>query len=175
MPVTVRCTYRKIFWLLLNLNTNYLIRMNDKLLRQWMALIWYWKVRQTLLDWKREREQQFLTPSLNYLPCSIVFVKSTYESAWLEEEAVSKRDLLAANAGLLGAGRDAVSLPSMRTTLDMVGRSHGCSCTHWRPTFTHLTNSFASQVSHSARSIKSRTFFPFHNLHACDRIKNQNY
>jgi hypothetical protein len=37
---------------------------------------------------------------------------------------VLKRDLLAANAGFLGVGRDAVSLPSMKTTFDMVGRSH---------------------------------------------------
>jgi hypothetical protein len=71
-----------------------------------------------------EVEQLFLTPSPNYLPCSNVFVKSTYESALLEEEAVLKRDLLAANAGFLGVGRDAVSLSSMKTTFDMVGRSH---------------------------------------------------
>ena len=72
-----------------------------------------------------EVEQHFLTPSPNYLPCSNVFVKSTYESALLEEEEeVLKRDLLAANAGFLGVGRDAVSLSSMKTTFDMVGRSH---------------------------------------------------
>jgi hypothetical protein len=54
----------------------------------------------------------------------------------VEEEAVLERDLLTTKAACLGIGRVAVSLPSMKTTFDIVGRSFGSSCTHKSPTLT---------------------------------------
>lgn len=69
-------------------------------------------------------------------------------SGLLEEEALLLLEghRLTIKAGCLGAGIVAVSLPSMKTTCDMVGRSLGSSCTHKSPTLTHFKYSSLLQL-----------------------------
>ena len=104
-----------------------------------------------------------------YRPCSKVDVNSLTDKSLLEE-LVSEGDLLVTKAGCLGLGRLAVSFPSMKTTFDIIGRSLGSSCTHNRPTFAHLRNSFPLHVSLSVASIRSNGLLSFHNFHACEAI-----
>lgn len=105
-------------------------------------------------------------------PCSKLDVNSLTDNGFLEEPELG--DLLTTKAGCLGLGRLAVSLPTMKTTFEMVGRSLGLSCTHNSPTFTHLKNSFASQVvSLNDVSIRSKGLFSFHNFHACNSLKKK--
>lgn len=88
----------------------------------------------------------------NYLPSSEAIGVSMLVSCLLEDEAVPEtplscsleakampeRPLRIKKAGFLGTGKFAVSLLSITTTFDMVGRSDGSSCTHKSATFTHL-------------------------------------
>ena len=87
-------------------------------------------------------------------------------SCLIEEEALLEGNRLTIKASYLGVGRVAVSLPSMKTTLDMVGQSLGSSCTHSSPTFTHFKYSSVLQLSHRVWSIKSSAFSSFHECHA---------
>jgi hypothetical protein len=75
------------------------------------------------------------------------------------------------NVGCFGVGSVPVSLSSMVTTFDMVGRSFGSICTHKSPICTHFTNWSALQTSCSVGSIKSTTLFSPHNLHAWENFK----
>jgi hypothetical protein len=118
----------------------------------------------------------------NYLPSSEAIVVSMLVSCLLEDEAVPKRPvpclleqeavavperpLRIKKAGFLGTGKFAVSLLSITTTFDMVGRSDGSSCTHKRAAFTHLRNSLVLQISRNVSSIKSNTLSSLHNLQA---------
>jgi hypothetical protein len=106
---------------------------------------------------------------LHYRPSSKVTVNTLLEqvSGLLEEEALLEGHLLRTKAGCLGFGRVAASLPSMKTTLDIVGRSLGSSCTHKSPTFTHFKYSFVLQLPDSVWSIKSSDLSSFHKCHAC--------
>ena len=54
--------------------------------------------------------------------------------------------LVEVNVGYFGEGR-VVSLPSMETTVNMVGRSLACSCTHKSPIRMHFKTSLAGYVS----------------------------
>lgn len=83
-----------------------------------------------------------------YLPCSIVTVNSLREkvSNLLEVDALLEGHLLITKAGSLGLGRVLNSLPSMKTTFDIVGRSFGSSCKHKSPTITHFKHSSALHV-----------------------------
>jgi hypothetical protein len=101
----------------------------------------------------------------------MVAVNSLMLSPLLEEEDVLESDLLTTKAGCLGVGRVAASLPSMKTTFDIVGRSLGSSCTHKSPTLTHLKNSLVLQLSRNVWSIKSNALFSFHNFHAWGSFK----
>lgn len=85
---------------------------------------------------------------LSYLPVSKVTVNSLREkvSSLLEVDALLEGHLLTTKAGSLGVGRVLDSLPSIKTTFDMVGRSFGSSCKHRSPTFTHFKHSSALHV-----------------------------
>jgi len=116
----------------------------------------------------------------NYLPSSEAIVVSMLVSCLLEDEAVPKRPvpclleqeavperpLRIKKAGFLGTGKFAVSLLSITTTFDMVGRSDGSSCTHKSAAFTHLRNSLVLQLSRNVSSIKSNALSSLHNLQA---------
>lgn len=72
----------------------------------------------------------FMKNALPYRPSSMENVSSFLEcdSGLVEdEEVVPERCFLEKKAGSFGFGRVAVSLPSMKSTLDMVGRSPGSS------------------------------------------------
>lgn len=103
-----------------------------------------------------------------YLPSSNVTVNSLCEnvSGLLEEDALLEGHRLTTNAGCLGVGSVAVSLPSMKTTFDMVGRSLGSSWTHNKPTLMHFKYSSFLQLSHSVFSNKSSAFSSFQRCHA---------
>ena len=113
-------------------------------------------------------------PPHHYRPFSKVTVNPLLEhvSGLLEEECpLVEGHRLTIKAGCLGVGRVAFSLPSMKTTLDMVGRSFGSSCTHKSPTFTHFKYSSVLQLLRSVCSIKSSAFSSFHKCHAWDQFK----
>ena len=105
----------------------------------------------------------------SHRPCSKLAVNSLMDNVLLEEP-VLERDFLTKKAGCLGFERLAASVPSMKTTFDMVGRSPGSSCTHNSPTFIHLKNSLVLQVSLSDASMRSNALFSLHNFHACKPI-----
>lgn len=70
--------------------------------------------------------------------------------------------------GCLGWGIDtASSLLNMSTTLDMLGLSSACSCTHNSPTCMHLITSLAEYDSPAAESITSSALPSLYNFHAC--------
>lgn len=96
--------------------------------------------------------------SFCYLPSCKVTVNSLWEkvSGLVEEEALLEGHRRTTKAGGFGDGRVAVSLPSMKTTFNMVGRSHGSSCTHNSPTFKHFKYSSRLQFPLSVCSIKSK-------------------
>jgi len=116
----------------------------------------------------------------NYLTSSEAIVVSMLLSCLLEDEAVPERPpscsleakavperpLRIKKAGFLGTGKFAVSLLSITTTFDMVGRSDGSSCTHKSAAFTHLRNSLVLQLSRDVSSIKSNDLSSLHNLQA---------
>lgn len=116
----------------------------------------------------------------NYLPSSEAIAVSMLLSCLLEDEAVPERPLSCSleakavperplrikKAGFLGTGKFAVSLLSITTTFDMVGRSAGSSCTHKSAAFTHLRNSLVLQISRNVSSIKSNALSSLHNLQA---------
>ena len=108
------------------------------------SLIYNWTQESVCDELKRLQRQG--EDIRNHRPSSNVFVSSVSHSCLLEEEAEPERDLLTTYAGRLGIVRLVVSLPSMKSTFDMVGRSPGSSCTHKSPTLTHLSNSFVLQV-----------------------------
>jgi hypothetical protein len=87
-------------------------------------------------------------------------------SCLLEAKAVPERPLRIKKAGFLGTGKFAVSLLSIKTTFEMVGRSDGSSCTHKSAAFTHLRNSLVLQLSRNVSSIKSNALSSLHNLQA---------
>ena len=103
-----------------------------------------------------------------YLPCSIVTVNSLREkvSSLLEVDALLEGHLLITKAGSLGLGRVLDSLPSIKTTFDIVGRSFGSSCKHNSPTFTHFKHSSALHVWLSVWSMNSNSLLSFHKSHA---------
>jgi len=106
----------------------------------------------------------------HYLPSnSKLLVNSVYVSAILKELTLLER--LGTYAGCFGVGSVRVSLSSMVTTFDVVGRSFGLSCTHKSPICTHFTNWSVLQTSCRVGSIKSNTLFSPHNLHAWDNFK----
>ena len=104
------------------------------------------------------------TTIMHYAASSKLVVISVYVSGLIEEALDSP--LLRTKAGSLGIGTVTVSLSSMVTTFDMVGRSLGSSCMHRSPTFTHFVNRSALQDSCRFWSIKSNTLVSVHNLHA---------
>lgn len=106
----------------------------------------------------------------HHRPSWRVEVISVLDSTLLDIEAVLESVVLVTKAGCFGIGRLAVSLPSNTTTLDMVGRSLGSSCTHNSPTCTHLNTSLALQLDRSVESIKSNGLPSCHSLHACNII-----
>lgn len=112
----------------------------------------------------------------HHRPSSKVTVITLLEhvSGLLEEEALLEGHRLTMKAGCFGFGRVAVSLPSMKTTLDMVGRSFGSSCTHKSPTFTHFKYSCVLQLSRRVWSSKSSAFSSFHKCHAWDELQKRN-
>lgn len=116
----------------------------------------------------KEYKQWVWQTVCGYLPSSNVTVNSLLEqvSGLLEEEALLEGHRLTTKAGCLGVGSVAVSLPSMKTTLDMVGRSLGSSCTHKSPTVMHFRYSSFLQLSLSVSSIKSNALSSFHKCHA---------
>jgi len=61
-------------------------------------------------------------------------------SGLVEELVVLESPMPEKKDGRFGVGIVAVSLSSMVTTVDMVGRSFGSSCTHMSPMFTHFSN-----------------------------------
>jgi hypothetical protein len=73
---------------------------------------------------------------------------------------------LANSGGCAGAGICACSLMSMSTTLDMVGRSSGFSCTHSSPTWKHRHASSLEYDPASDASMNSATLSSFHSFHA---------
>jgi hypothetical protein len=77
---------------------------------------------------------------IDHLPPKLL-VDSVYVSGLLEEVSVLEQPLgVGTKAFRFGVGIVAGSLSSMVTTVDMVGRSFGSSCTHKSPIFTHFTN-----------------------------------
>ena len=103
---------------------------------------------------------------MHYRPSWLLLWNCILVCGLLEEVAVLERPLLIKNVGCLGVWRDKVSLSSIVTTFDMVGRSPGSSCTHKSPMFTHLMNWFVLQLSRRDGSIKSNSLFSVHSLHA---------
>ncbi|GMN33561.1 hypothetical protein TIFTF001_041912 [Ficus carica] len=99
-------------------------------------------------------------------PSFKVSVNSFPDNGFSLEEALLETDLFTTKAACLGLGRLPLSLPSMPTTFDMVGRSFGSSCTHNSPTLKHFKNYFSLQVLLNVGSIKSRALFSFHNFQA---------
>ena len=102
----------------------------------------------------------------NYLPSSEAIAVSMLFSCSLEAKAVPEKPLRIKKAGFLGTGKFAVSLLSITTTFDMVGRSDESSCTHKSAAFTHLKNSLVLQISRNVSSIKSNALSSLHNLQA---------
>lgn len=113
-------------------------------------------------------------PTECYRPSSRVMVSPLCEHGSIlpDDEALLEGHLLEMKAGCLGDGRGAVSLPSMNTTLDIVGLSLGSSCMQSSPTIRHLVHSFALQRVLIIESTNSRAFPSFHNSHACRAQKH---
>ena len=118
------------------------------------------------------KEYTLTTTIMYYGSSSKLIVNSVYVSGLVEEEVLDW-PLLRTKAGRLGVATVAVSLSSMVTTFDMVGRSLGSSCMHKSPTFTHFINLSTLQDSCRVWSIKSNTLFSVHNLHAYDKFKTK--
>ena len=114
----------------------------------------------------REKGYTTKTSIMHYCASSTLVVNSVQVSGLLEEEAVLDWPLFITKAGCLGVGTVPVSLSSIVTTFDIVGRSFGSSSMHKSPTFTHFINLAALRVSCIVWSIKSNTLFSVHNLHA---------
>jgi hypothetical protein len=100
------------------------------------------QARKYSLSGKTQQQSLIISNNSFYLPSSRVTVNPLLEtvSGLLDEEALLEGHRLKTNAGCLGSGRVGVSLPSMKSMLDTVGRSPGSSCTHNSPTFAHFTN-----------------------------------
>jgi hypothetical protein len=136
----------------------------------WRAITTFLFIKTNVLSPKTFARELALVCIIDHLPSKLQ-VDSVYVYGLLEEVALLERPLHGTNAGCFGVGTVAVSLLSMITTFDMVGRSFGSSCTHKSPTFKHFTNWYALQASCRAGSIKSKAWFSTHNFHAWDKFK----
>jgi hypothetical protein len=83
--------------------------------------------------------------------------------------------LLANSGGCAGAGICCAvwSLMSMSTTLDMVGRRSGLSCTHSSPTWKHRHASSRGYDPASAASMNSAALSSFHSFQACRTVRDR--
>lgn len=87
------------------------------------------------------------------------------ESFLLAEDSASTTFLSVKKPGCFGCG-NIVSLPNMRTTVDMDGLSSGRCCTHKRATWMHRSTSERAQDSPRISSISSSGLSSNHNLQA---------
>lgn len=124
-----------------------------------------------------ESQRSHIEEPICHLPSSRVTVNWLLEqvSGLPDEEALLEGHLLTTKAGCLGPGILVFSLPSMSSTLDIVGRSKGSSCTHRSPTFKHLKSSFALQVFLRIGSKRSKAFSSFHRFQACEQFCDEKW
>lgn len=85
------------------------------------------------------------------------------------EDWSNMKDLPVEKGGDFGWGRSD-SLPSMRTTVDIVGLKFGSSWTHNSDIWINLRASFLGHESIKFASISSTPFPWFHNSHACQNL-----
>ena len=118
--------------------------------------------------WINNHDMTMSITHANYRPWTIVTVTLlTEHSVWQRwDESVSDAICLSIKAGFIGRGGSTISLLSMETTLDTVGRSWANSCTHNSPTWMHLKISISKQGSYIIASINAIALFVFHNFHA---------
>ena len=110
----------------------------------------------------------------SYLPSTTVTVqllalsdRQAFASGLSSSSSSSSWFLPVLNAGSHGSGSVGLSLVSIVVTADMVGLRFGCSCTHSRPIWMHLSTSMALDVSAMDGSMNSRLWPSLHSLHAC--------
>jgi hypothetical protein len=109
-----------------------------------------------------------------YLPSTTVTVQllalsdRQAGSSW---SSSSSRFLPVLKAGSHGLGSIVLSLASIVVTADMVGLRVGCSWTHNRPIWMHLSTSVALDVSAMDGSTKSKLLPSFHSLQACNKME----
>ena len=110
------------------------------------------------------------TSFTSYLAYSVVTVTwfTVHDSSCLPVgESVSLGFLYRQNPGFLGCGiDDAVSLFSIKTTVDIVGLSSARSWTHNNPTCTHRRTSDGENKLRIDASTSSNAFPSFQSLHA---------
>ena len=106
--------------------------------------------------------------NVGYRPWTIVTVTLLIEQILCLPlvDSESKAICLSVNAGCFGWGRSTISLLSIEITTDMVGLSFANSCTHNKPTCTHLKISNSKHGSDIIGSINATMLSAFHNFHA---------
>ena len=131
---------------------------------QTKVLRFFWKCSK----WINNHNMTMSITHANYRPWTIVTVTLlTEHSVWLRwEESVFDAICLSMKAGFIGRGGSTISLLSMETTSDTVGRSWANSCTHNSPTCMHLKISISKQGSYIIASINAIALSMFHNFHA---------
>lgn len=108
----------------------------------------------------------------HYRPLTSVIVTSLVEPVVPLVEFGWREPLRKQNAGWFGEGI-VVSLPSMKTTVDIFGRSSAFSCTHRSPTWMHLKASVGGQFSLIDESTSSKTLPSCHSSHALRNSSSQ--